>query len=242
MKKTLIVAALALLVLTSINVRKANAQSCPNQEAFGVRPSQTVDRTLQSRIQVTYFNTSDPNAFISEAAGMGRSASYTRLSTDQFLAKIGRLVGDGVASVKKQQSANPYLGQTAEMNLERDSVSGNAKMIKTGMSVMDPNYLSGLDRETEITVSKGSSIDGGYYRLSMLSWFVDVTAKGGQKVVDYDASVLLQPGETAVFKLASDDQAKRSGAARSYIAVTMRSVDNATVAWRTSGQTTVASR
>jgi len=242
MKKTFIVAALALLVLTSVNVRKASAQSCPNLETFGVRPSGPVDRTLQSRIEVTYFNTSDPNAFVSEAAGFSRSASYTRLSADQFVAKIGTLVGNGMASVRKQQSANPYLGQTAELNLERASANGEAKMIKTGMSVMDPSYLSGLDRETEITISKGSSIDGGYYRLSMLSWFVDVTAKGGHKVVDYDANVLLQPGETAVFKLMSDDEAKRSGAARSYIAVTMRSVDGSSTAWLRNGQTTTASR
>ena len=230
MNKKMLVAALAILVLTSINVRRASAQSCPNNETYGVRQASAVDRTLQSRIEVTYFNTNDANAFTSEAGGISRSASYTRLSTDQFVAKVQRLVGDGVASVRKQQTANPYLGQTAEMNLERASLAGNVRMIKTGTSVMDPNYLSGLDRETEITVSKGSSLDGGYYRLTMLSWFVDVTAQGGQKVVDYDASVLLKPGETAIFKLMGDDEAKRSGAGRNYIAVTMRSVDNATVA------------
>jgi hypothetical protein len=64
----------------------------------------------------------------------------------------------------------------------------------------------------------------------VLSWFVDVTNKGGQKVVDYDASVLLMPGETAIFKLMSDDEARRSGTGRNYIAVTMRSVDGASVA------------
>src|SRR5256714_15631966 len=94
------------------------------------------------------------------------------------------------------------------------------------MSVMDQGAVSVLDRETENTFSKGSSIDGGYSRLSMLSWFVDVTAKGGQKVVDYDANVLLQPGETAVFKLRSDNELKRNGSARSYVAVSMRSVNS----------------
>jgi hypothetical protein len=229
MNKRILVAGLAILVLTSVNAYRANAQSCPNQEAFGVRPARPVDSTLQSRIDVTYFNTKDANAFISEAAGMRRGASYTRLSSDQFVARMKSLVGAGVASIRKQQSAAPYLGQTAELNLERVS-NGDARMVKAVWSPNDLNYLAGLDRETEITVSRGSSLDGPYYRLSVLSWFVDVTGRGGQKVVDYDASVLLQPGETAVFKLMSDDEAKRSNGGRNYIAVTMRSVDNATVA------------
>ena len=60
--------------------------------------------------------------------------------------------------------------------------------------------------------------------------------------MDYDASILLKPGETAVFKLMSDDEAKRSGAARSYIAVTMRSVDNSSIAMLNRSQTRIASR
>ncbi|MEO8434013.1 MAG: hypothetical protein ABI596_03900 [Pyrinomonadaceae bacterium] len=240
MNKRIYVAAMAILVLTLVNAEKASAQSCPNVATYGSHSSGPMDRTLQSRIEVTYFNTNDPNAFISEAGGFSRSGSYTRMSSGQFVAKIQRLVGEGVANVKKQQSANPYLGQTAEMNLERNG--GNAQIIKTGMSVMDPSYLSGLDRETEITVSKGSSLDGGYYRLSVLSWFVNVTPRGGHKAVDYDASILLKPGETAVFKLMSDDEAKRSGAARSYIAVTMRSVDNSSIAMLNRSQTRIASR
>lgn len=230
MNKRMLVAALAILVLTSINAHRANAQSCPNQQAFGVSPSAPVDKTLQSRIEVTYFNTQDASAFIPESGGRVRSASYSRLSNEQFVARIRSLVGDGLATIKKQQQAAPYLGQTAELNLERNSVNASARMIKAVWSPMDRDYLSGLDRETEITVSKGSSLDGGYYRLSMVSWFVEVTAKGGQKVVDYDASVLVKPGETAIFKLMGDEEAKRVGAARSYIAVTMRSVDNVSVA------------
>jgi hypothetical protein len=55
---------------------------------------------------------------------------------------------------------------------------------------------------------------------------VDATINSGQKIVDYDAIVLLKPGQTAVFKLSSNYEVKRSGAARSYVAVTMRSVNN----------------
>jgi hypothetical protein len=242
MNKRLFVVALTLLALTSINARRANAQSCPNLETFGVRPAQPVNKSLQSQIEVTYFNTNDPNVFMSEKAGITRSASYMRLDSNQFVAKIDALVRDGVANIRKQQSATSYLGETAELNLERDSNNANARMVKAGLGSSSLEYLSGLDRETEISVSKGSSIDGDYYRLSMLSWFVDVSAQGGQKVVDYDASVLLRPGETAVFKLRGDHELKRNGAARSYIAVTMRSVNNVSLASLGRSHTTVASR
>jgi hypothetical protein len=230
MTKRLLIAGLAVLVMSCWNVSRTNAQSCPNQESYGVRPSRAVDKSIQSRIEITYFNTVDANAFISEAGGARRSASYARLSSSQFNARINSLVGAGIATIKKQQSAAPYLGQVAELNLERQSANASAKMVKAVWSPNDPSYLSGLDRETEVTVSKASSLDGPYYRLSVLSWFVDVTNKGGQKVVDYDASVLLMPGETAIFKLMSDDEARRSGTGRNYIAVTMRSVDGAAVA------------
>jgi hypothetical protein len=225
MTKKFFVAVLALIALTSINARRANAQSCPNQEAFGVRPAAPVNRSLQSQIEVTYFTTDDPNVFMSERAGISRSASYVSLNTNQFTAKIDGLVKDGVASIRKRQSATSYLGEMAELNLERDATN-NPRVINASLAA-NPNYIYELDRETEISVHKGSSLDGDYYRVSLLSWFVDASVnKGGQKVVDYDANVLLKPGETAVFKLRSDYELKRSGAARSYIAVTMRSVNN----------------
>jgi len=228
MTKRLLIAGLAVLVMTCWNVSRTDAQSCPNQESYGVRPSRAVDKSAQSRIEITYFNTVDANAFISEAGGARRSASYARLTSSQFNARINSLVASGIATIRKQQSAAPYLGQVAELNLER--ANATAKMVKAIWSPNDPAYLSSLDRETEVTVSKASSLDGPYYRLSVLSWFVDVTNKGGQKVVDYDASVLLLPGETAIFKLMSDDEARRSGNGRNYIAVTMRSVDGGSVA------------
>ncbi|HEX8649699.1 MAG TPA: hypothetical protein VF708_02585 [Pyrinomonadaceae bacterium] len=225
MYKRFFVAALALLALTSINAQRTNAQSsCPNSATFGVRQSVAVNKSLQSQIEVTYFTTDDPNVFISEKAGLKRSASYIRLNTNQFVAKIGQLQRDGLASIKKKQSSTSYLGEMAELNLERNS--SDARVINASMGSSSLEFLSGLDRQSEISVSKGSSIDGNYYRVNLLSWFVDVTAKGGQKVVDYDSSVLLTPGETAVFKLSSDYEVKRSGAARSYIAITMRSVNS----------------
>ncbi|MDQ3819951.1 MAG: hypothetical protein M3362_20065 [Acidobacteriota bacterium] len=222
MKKSLFAAAFALLALTVINVGTANAQSsCPNQMTFGVHGSLAVDNSLQSQIEVTYFTTNDPNVFISEQAGLRRSGSYTSLSSNQFTAKIEKLQSEGLASIRKRQSATSFLGEMAELNLERNS--SDARMVNASYSTADPNYIYKLDRETEVSVSRGSSLDGDYYRVSLLSWFVDV--RGGRKSVDYDSDVLLKPGQTAIFKLMGNDEVGRSGSSRSYVAVTLRAVN-----------------
>jgi len=226
MNKKFFAAALSLLSLVSINALRANAQSCPNQESYGFRQTLAVNKTLQSQIEVTYFTTNDPNAFLSEKAGIKRSASYANLNTDQFVAKIESLEKAGLASIRKQQSATSYLGEVAELNLERNSISSGAKMINAGFTSPNANDVNGLDRKTEINVYEGLLSDRDYYRVSLLSWFVDAKANGGQRIVDYDAIVLMKPGQTAVFKLSSNYEVKRSGAARSYIAVTMRSVNS----------------
>lgn len=224
MKKRLFAAAFALLALTVINAGLANAQSqsCPNQLMFGVHDSLAVDNSLQSQIEVTYFTTNDPNVFLSEKAGLRRSSSYTSMSANQFVAKIDKLQSEGLASIKKSQSATSFLGELAELNLEKNPA--DARMVNARYSTADPYYINKLDRETEVSVSRGSSLDGGdYYRVSLLSWFVDV--RGGRKSVDYDSYVLLKPGQTAVFKLMGNDEVGRSGSSRSYIAVTLRSVN-----------------
>jgi hypothetical protein len=226
MNKKFFAAALSLLSLISIGALRANAQSCPNPESYGFRPTLAVNKTLQSQIEVTYFTTNDPNVFLSEKAGIKRSASYANLNTDQFVAKIDSLEKAGLASIKKQQSATSYLGEMAELNLERNLVNAGAKTINAGFTSPNSNDVNGLDRKTEINVYEGLLSDRDSYRVSLLSWFVDAKANGGQRIVDYDAIVLLKPGQTAVFKLSSNYEVKRSGAARSYIAVTMRSVNS----------------
>jgi hypothetical protein len=222
MRKYLFALALSLLTCTSIAALRANAQSCPNTEVFGVRRIRPVDNTLRSQFEVVYFTTNDPNVFISERAGIKRSPSYASFDASQFVARLEGLEREGIARIRKHQSATSYLGEMAELNLERGLV--NAGVISTSMTSPDLKYVPGLDRETEISVYKGSRRDGDYYRVTMLSWFVDVTATGGTKTVDYDADVLMKPGQTAVFKLMGDDEVRRSGAARSYVAITLRSV------------------
>jgi hypothetical protein len=194
-----------------------------------MRASVPVDKNLQSQIEVTYFTTNDPNALLSEKAGINRTGSYLNINTNQFVARIAALQNAGLASIKKREAATNYLGELAEMNLERVPAGNNVRMVNASLS-SSFSYLSTLNRQTEVVVYKGSASDGEYYRVKLLSWFVDVTTRGGQKNVDFDANVLLKPGQTAVFKLRSDDEIKRNGAARSYIAVTMRSVNNVSMA------------
>ncbi|HKS30284.1 MAG TPA: hypothetical protein VJS44_20835 [Pyrinomonadaceae bacterium] len=229
MNKRFLVMALSLLALFTINVSKADAQSCP-VEGYGVRVPVPVDRNLQSQIEVTYFTTEDPNALLSEKAGINRTGSYLNMNTNQFVARLSSLQNSGLASIKKRQAATNFLGELAELNLERAPSSNNARMVNASMSSNSFGYLSTLNRQTEVVVYKGSASDGEYYRVKLLSWFVDVTSKGGQKSVDFDANVLMKPGQTAVFKLRSDAEMQRTGAARSYVAITMRSVSGTSMA------------
>ncbi|HKQ99347.1 MAG TPA: hypothetical protein VJT09_01665 [Pyrinomonadaceae bacterium] len=230
MSKKFFVAALALLALTSISALRASAQeSCLTHETYGTRQLLAVNKNLQAQIEVTYFTTDDPNAFISEKAGLIRSASYLSLSANQFVARLGQLQRDGLASIRKQQAATSYLGEVAELNLERNA-SNNAGMINA--SLRSGNDASALDRKTEVNVYEGPSSERGYYRVSLLSWFMDGKVGRGQRVVDYDAIVLLKPGQTAVFKLGSSYEVKRSGSSRNYVAITMRSVNGASLARR----------
>jgi hypothetical protein len=225
MRKNFFVAALALIALTSISALRANAQSCPIGETFGAREVLAVNKNLQSQMEVTYFTTNDPNAFLSEKAGLSRSSSYLNLNTNQFVAKLGTLERDGLASIRRQRSTTAYLGEVAELNLESNSWRGQGRFVNASHASGNTSDVSALDRKTEISVYEGRPNERGYYRVSLLSWFVDAKARGGQRVVDYDAIVLMKPGQTAVFKLGSSHEAQRSGSARSYVAVTMRAVN-----------------
>jgi hypothetical protein len=225
MNKKYFVTALALIALTTITARISHAQSsCPNTMSFGVHTNQGVDKGLQSQLDVTYFTTDDPNVFLTEKAGISRSASFMHIDTNQFVAKLSQLEKQGVASIRKQQSSTSWLGEIAELNLERKVVDADAKMVNAGYSASGTSEFNAFERKTEISVNKGSSLDGGYYRVGILSWFVDGNSVGGLKVVDYDASVLMKPGDTTIFKLRSDYEIARSGVTRNYVAVTMRGV------------------
>jgi hypothetical protein len=218
-------ATLAMLAaLPSFGYAQTNMRDCPNKSAFGVHPRGPISRSSEAQVEVTYFATDDPNVFISERAGIYRSASGIVLSTDEFVAKLGWLEKGGVARVQSRQSAASLLGEVVALNLEHVPVTSDGRVVSAAMSVSSQDQANLPDRETEISVTLNPRRDGGYYRLNLLSWFVDATpVKGGRKTVDYDASYLLKPGQTILIKLFSDFEVGRSGPSRKYIAVTLRS-------------------
>lgn len=211
-----------LAALASAGFAQTFPHNCPNQVTFGAHPAGPVDQSVQAQVDITYFISDDPNAFISERAGIYRSASNTIQDAEEFAATLRRLERQGLARIQKRQSAASYMGGTAALNLERDAVNVDGGMINAGMGTTASAY--DLDRETSISVTRNVKRDGDYYRLNLLSWFVDATpARGGFKTVDYDASMLLKPGQTLVIKLFSDFEVRRGGAGRKYMAVTLRS-------------------
>lgn len=203
--------------------------NCPNKVTFGAHPAGPVDHSVQAQVDVTYFTSDDPNAFISERAGIYRSASNTIQGTEEFAATLRGLERQGLARIQKRQSAASYMGETAALNLERDAVNVGGGMVNAGMETTASDY--DLDRETSINVTRNVKRDGDYFRVNLLSWFVDATrARGGFKTVDYDASMLLKPGQTLIIKLFSDFEVRRGGAGRKYMAVTLRSAGPVAVA------------
>ena len=228
-RKNFFASLVMLVALASAGFAQTLSQSCPNKVTFGAHPGGPVDPTVQAQVDVTYFTTGDPNAFISERAGVYRSASSTVQNTELFLVALRGLERAGLASIQKRQSSVSYMGETAALNLERDAVNVDGGMINASMETAASDYA--LDRETDISVTRNVKRDGDYYRLNLLSWFVDATPeKGGFKTVDYDASMLLKPGQTLIIKLFSDFETKRGGAGRKYMAVTLRSAGPAAVA------------
>jgi hypothetical protein len=198
-------------------------QSCPNQVSFGAHPAGPVDRASEALVDVVYFAADDPDAFISERGGISRSSRGTVLKTGVFVAKLQGLEKGGAARVQSRQSATSSLGEVVALNLATDAAHLEGRAVNATLSTpsVSDHYL---DRETEIRVTLNQKRDGGYYRVNLLSWFVDATPeKGGWKTVDYDASYLLKPGQTMLLKLVSDYEVRRSGSARRYIAVTLRS-------------------
>jgi hypothetical protein len=222
--QTFFAALVMLAAFASVGYAQANSRDCPNQVSFGAPPGGPVDRASGARFEVTYFTTDDPDVFISERAGIRRSSSGTVLNTDEFAAKLQGLERSGVARVLSRQSATSPLGEVVALGLERDPVKGDGHVVNAAVSTLGLSRVYLLDRETEISVSLNPKRDRGFYRLNLLSWFVDAAPdKGGWKTVDYDASYLLKPGQTMLLKLISDSEVRRSGPARKYIAVTLRS-------------------
>jgi hypothetical protein len=186
---------------------------------YGELPATTINISRRMRISVTYFETDDPNAFIAERAGPYRSASYLRIGSREFAARFEQLEQRGLARNKGIGSTEPFMGEVAEFDLYKKGFGSNVEA-NHGRGNVPGSSLLRMDRVTEakiVGVSKGIST---FYRVALISSFISSEGARAVKNVDLDASVLLVPGQTAIFKLMSDEELNRSRA-RSYLAVTI---------------------
>lgn len=214
-----------LVALASIGAAQTASKECP-VTTYGLQPRGPIDKTQKVTIETTYFTTDDPNIFMSEKTGISRSSAFMKMRTNDFVAKVEKLENQGLARIKGLQTLNSFMGEMAKSNLE--SAGNNfARLNHPKLSPTDPNYILQLDRQTEISVYETRFGGDARYRVYLLSSFIDVKGSVASKTVDLDAGVFLSPGQTAVFKLTGDGETSRTGTGRSYVAITMRSVDSA---------------
>ena len=221
--KRLALALITLLSLISIataqQTDKEIGPSCP-VTGYGQLPATTINTSRRMRINITYFEADDPNAFISEKAGLAKSPSYLRIKSEELVAKLDQLVKQGLAHIKGEGSTDPYFGEVAEFELYSNGLGSNVEANHGQSNRAGVNRFRGMRRLTEakiVGVSKGVST---FYRVALISSYVSVSGTTAVKNVDLDASFLLVPGQTALFKLTSDDELAHSRG-RSYMAVTI---------------------
>jgi hypothetical protein len=224
--RKLAIAFLAVLALASFAAAQKSEQevgaSCP-VTTYGELPATVVNTNRRMKINVTYFEADDPNAFISEKAGLSKSPTYLRMKSEEVTSKLDRLERQGMARFKGEGSTTPYFGEVAEFELfSNEQGSGVEASHGRSQSTASARFLR-MRRLTEakiVGVSKGVST---FYRVALISSLISVNGTSVVKNVDLDASVLLVPGQTALFKLASDGEQERSRG-RSYMAVTVEPV------------------
>lgn len=210
-----------LLALISLNDPRALAQSCPNAETYGAeRPSaKAVGETRRVRVTGTYFRTNDPGAFISEAAGQSHSSCFAKFKTTNFLTRIQQLGQRSEASVSSWLAGNLFLGDAAEFNLEQNVLNAYQDVEDFSAIPLIPNRWFNLDRHTTVTVKLRAGEP--FYRVALLSSFVEPKAEVAEASVDLDAGVFLTPGETVIYKFLSDSEVAKDGAGRSHFALSL---------------------
>ena len=225
MNKTRFLASLVMLsALAGAGYAQTGARDCPNQFTYGVHARGPVNHGVEALIELTFFTTDDPEAFIPETDGLRRSTRLAFLDAGEFRARLGGLRAAGVARLQRRQSVTFRLGELAELGLERNSANVEGGMVNASSPAPGPGRDYEVERETYVSVSHDPRTDGDSYRVKTISWFVEATREqGGFKTVDNDSSILLKPGQTALIKLASDFEVRRSGPARKYMAVTLLS-------------------
>lgn len=221
---SLVVAATLLLTLSLAT--QAAAQSCPNVRTFGARPTglRADGETRRVRVQAVYFRTDDKNAFIPETSDRRWSSSSVMVGTDDFRGKLAQLVARGAAEVNSRRTGALFMGDTAALDRGPQSLNQNASYFDLATPSLSVERVRALDRYTTFAVFRRKDED--FYRVGLLSWFVDVKPGGGGRMtVDLDAGTYLRPGQTQIFKFMSDYEVERAGSARTYLALTLVPLD-----------------
>ena len=205
---------------------QAAAQDCPNLRRFGEQPleARLAGETRGVRVQTVYFRTEDKNAFLPEVEGRRWNPAFMTASNDAFRDKLTRLVTRGEAAVDSRRTGDLLLGDVAALERGRHSLNENASYLSLAPAVLDARQVLALDRYTTFSVARRPGEP--FYRLHLLSWFVEVRPDGnGWMTVDIDLSTFLRPGETQVIKFMSDFEVKRTGSERTYVALSLVPLD-----------------
>lgn len=220
-RRCLATVAVGLLAAPTLGARAA-AQDCPNVRTFGEPPAEARlwGETRSVRVRGVYFTTEDKNALIPEVEGRRWNPASVTFSTEEFRDKLTRLVARGEAAVNGRRDGALPLGDTAALERGRQSLYGDASVKDLARPVLNVAQALTLDRYTAFSVVHRPGEP--FYRLHLLSWFVGVRPDGsGWMTVDFDCGTFLRPGQTQVLKFMSDFELRRTGGARSYLAVSL---------------------
>ena len=211
-----------LLITLGLAAQAVAQSSCPNVRTFGARPTgiRADGETRRVQVQAVYFRTDDRNAFIREASDRSRSSSIVKVNSDDFRGRLAQLVAQGAAEVNGRRTGALYMGDTASLDRGPQTLNQNAGYFDIATPSLAVSRLRSLDRYTTFSVFQKKGED--FYRVGLLSWFVETGSNGGGRMsVDLDAGMFLRPGETQIIKFLSDYEVGRTGDVRTYLALTL---------------------
>jgi hypothetical protein len=207
-------------------------ESCPNARDYAMRPPGIceVDESRRVRVQAVYFRTDDKNAFISEANGVRLASSTKLLRSEDFSGKLAQLVARGKAEINSRRTSTLLMAESAALDRGPQALNQNANYFdRANYFDVATRWLPiararALDRHTTFAVFRRKDED--FYRVGLVSWFVEIGPNGGGwMTVDLDAGLFLRPGETQIIKFLSDFERERTGEARTHLALTLVPVE-----------------
>jgi len=220
-RKLSAVGACGLLAALALGARAA-AQDCPNVRNYGelAAEEKREGETRLVQVQGVYFVVEDKNAFLPEVEGRRWNPVFATVGTEEFRDRLARLVARGEAAVNGRRGGALPLGDTAALGRGPLSLNQDASFFGLAPTALEVTQVRALDRYTSFSVAQRPGEP--FYRLRLLSWFVEVRPDGGGRMtVDVDLGTFLRPGETQLVKFMSDFEVKRTGSARTYLAISL---------------------